>query len=31
MIHKLKGTTDEQELLIEEIKDEHGNVVRVKL
>ena len=28
MIHKLKGTTDEQELLIEEIKDEHGNVVR---
>jgi hypothetical protein len=28
MIHKLKGATDEQERLIEEIKDEHGNVVR---
>jgi hypothetical protein len=28
MIHKLEGATDEQERLIEEIKDEHGNVIR---
>lgn len=29
MIHKLEGFTDEQERLIEEIKDEQGNAVRV--
>lgn len=28
MIHKLEGATDEQERLIEEIKDEHGNIIR---
>jgi len=28
MIHKLEGATDDQERLIEEIKDEHGNVIR---
>ena len=29
MIHKLEGFTEEQEKLIEEIKDDHGNAVRV--